>query len=312
MWIVPDSLRSRFSADTGDSTSGSSEPLAEWATDSTLPLTWNGKPIPLRSSSSGWKSADCLRRLSGRTLPPSMADPFVDWWTSWLADSRARTSPSPVEAPASVASAAASSTRSSAFWARLERALSSSRTSRGCGQAELFATEPMSSPTSTRCEPPRSLRGSVGTRSVTWSGYTGDFSRLTEYPLCTMSSADWQRWATTLTRHKSRLRTSARPIDASGSSCWPTPDAAVMNDGEAPESFERRRAALAAKGINGNGAGTPLAQATKTWSAQWATPTSPPSHPDLLTPIVGEPSSSDGPSSRRLSLAALTLNSLRG
>lgn len=44
---------------------------------------------------------------------------------------------------------------------------------------------------------------------------------------------------------------------------WPTPDAAVSNDGEEPETFFARREEVRAKGINGNGMGTPLAIAAK-------------------------------------------------
>lgn len=51
---------------------------------------------------------------------------------------------------------------------------------------------------------------------------------------------------------------------------WPTPDAAVSNDGEEIASFTARRARLKARGINGNGMGTPLAMAAKAWP----TPTS--------------------------------------
>ncbi len=46
---------------------------------------------------------------------------------------------------------------------------------------------------------------------------------------------------------------------------WPTPDASVMNDGESPETFLARRERLKAKGINGNGAGTPLTIASQLW-----------------------------------------------
>lgn len=49
---------------------------------------------------------------------------------------------------------------------------------------------------------------------------------------------------------------------------WPTPDAQLMNDGEEPDHFEARQAKLKASGINGNGAGTPLAMKVK----QWTTP----------------------------------------
>jgi hypothetical protein len=48
---------------------------------------------------------------------------------------------------------------------------------------------------------------------------------------------------------------------ASGS--WPTPDAGMFGLGADPERFEQRREKLKAKGINGNGAGTPLAIAVQ-------------------------------------------------
>jgi hypothetical protein len=46
---------------------------------------------------------------------------------------------------------------------------------------------------------------------------------------------------------------------------WPTPDATVSNDGEEPETFLIRQEILRARGINGNGMGTPLAMAAKLW-----------------------------------------------
>lgn len=52
---------------------------------------------------------------------------------------------------------------------------------------------------------------------------------------------------------------------------WPTPDAALMNDGEEPEHFAARKKAIRDSGSydNGNGAGTPLAMAVK---EDWPTP----------------------------------------
>ncbi len=50
---------------------------------------------------------------------------------------------------------------------------------------------------------------------------------------------------------------------------WPTPSAAVMNDGESPETWHARAALLKQKHGNGNGAGLPLTVA----AAQWPTPT---------------------------------------
>ena len=46
---------------------------------------------------------------------------------------------------------------------------------------------------------------------------------------------------------------------------WPTPDAAVMNDGQDVESYNRRRRRLQEKHRNGNGAGLVLAQAARIW-----------------------------------------------
>ena len=48
---------------------------------------------------------------------------------------------------------------------------------------------------------------------------------------------------------------------------WPTPDANAFQLGETPETWLERRAALKAKGYNGNGCGTPLAMAVQLPSA---------------------------------------------
>lgn len=57
---------------------------------------------------------------------------------------------------------------------------------------------------------------------------------------------------------------------------WPTPHAALMNDGEDPESFRRRQAELRRRGINGNGAGVPLTIAAQEFtneaSEKWPSP----------------------------------------
>jgi hypothetical protein len=63
---------------------------------------------------------------------------------------------------------------------------------------------------------------------------------------------------------------------------WPTPDASVAQDGETAATWLKRKAAMKAKGYNGNGCGTPLAMAATTWKTphgfqataadQWPTP----------------------------------------
>lgn len=77
-------------------------------------------------------------------------------------------------------------------------------------------------------------------------------------------------WVSRLRADSSARRTSARRTSASDCSSWPSPSAGLHNDGEEPETFLARREALKGAGINGNGAGTPLAIAAK----QWPTPTS--------------------------------------
>lgn len=57
-------------------------------------------------------------------------------------------------------------------------------------------------------------------------------------------------------------------------SLWATPSAGVFNDAESPESWHQRADALKQKGINGNGAGTPLGIQAQESAALWSTPAS--------------------------------------
>lgn len=85
------------------------------------------------------------------------------------------------------------------------------------------------------------------------------------------SEKNWKAWATRLRQDSLRRLKSARLTSGSASSSspywgmWPTPTASLTNDGETPESFERRRRRLQETGVNGNGAGTPLTIAAKMW-----------------------------------------------
>lgn len=81
------------------------------------------------------------------------------------------------------------------------------------------------------------------------------------------SSESFKAWATALRlasteRRKSALRTAE---SGSSSSAWPTPAGSVAQDGEGPATWLARRERLKAKGINGNGAGTPLTIAVQLW-----------------------------------------------
>ena len=57
-------------------------------------------------------------------------------------------------------------------------------------------------------------------------------------------------------------------LDEATEQLWPTPNATAANDGETPETWQARVNAIKLHGINGNGAGTPLAIAAQLWSNQ--------------------------------------------
>jgi hypothetical protein len=73
----------------------------------------------------------------------------------------------------------------------------------------------------------------------------------------------WNRLDTRFGLSAFQLTPLGQSIDGSGCSLWPTPNAGNFNDGENLETWEARREKNKAKGINGNGQGTPLAIAAK-------------------------------------------------
>lgn len=82
------------------------------------------------------------------------------------------------------------------------------------------------------------------------------------------------RWPTSGMMQSGRLY--ALPMlalrtEGKGSLSWPTPDAAVFNDGQTVQAWMERKEREKAKGYNGNGGGTPLAMAVRL--PQWPTPT---------------------------------------
>jgi hypothetical protein len=68
-----------------------------------------------------------------------------------------------------------------------------------------------------------------------------------------------------------RLRASAPRTSASDCSGWPSPSANGFEPADL-ERLEERRQAILAKGINGNGFGLTLGQATQLWLVGWASP----------------------------------------
>jgi hypothetical protein len=81
----------------------------------------------------------------------------------------------------------------------------------------------------------------------------------------TSYSGRWPKAGTMQSGQAYELPTLALHTAASGCSLWPTPDASVVNDGEDLAQWQARREIMKAKGINGNGCGTPLAIASRLW-----------------------------------------------
>lgn len=75
--------------------------------------------------------------------------------------------------------------------------------------------------------------------------------------LPTPAARDWKSGESNL------IGTNARPLNEVVVNLLPTPTASNPNDGESLESWEARRQRNKAKGINGNGQGTPLAIAVR-------------------------------------------------
>ena len=89
----------------------------------------------------------------------------------------------------------------------------------------------------------------------------------------TKSSETFKAWTIALRRASSQRRKSAHLIDASGSSSWPTVNAGNFNDGENLAGWQKRREVQKARGVNGNGMGTPLAIAALLWPTTTTTTT---------------------------------------
>jgi hypothetical protein len=92
MWILPKSIISAFAPGTEALISDSDE-FSQVAEQS---LMWRSKPSPSRTWSQRWKRENWIKHLSGRTLKHSAHTRFVDWWTSFLAVTRASRSVPPV------------------------------------------------------------------------------------------------------------------------------------------------------------------------------------------------------------------------
>ena len=175
-------------------------------------------------------------------LQPALFDKTELPLTSSVADSPARTLVSLESALASKVRDLVSGRSTGESLASYDPASSSWRTSQAClisGWEPFSETWPRSgmmlSGTAYRLAPSAPLTGEIASGSLP-----------TPTAKANMMAPSMQKWAA----HKN---------------LWPTPAASVTNLTESPESWQARADKLKEKGINGNGAGVPLAVAVKMW-----------------------------------------------
>ena len=140
MWIVPPSIRSAFSRESGCLTKDCTPDLDLWASEAERSCTLNGKPTRSQSWKQGCKKAPYLMRLSGLAICANLTQSsFQAWWIASLRASRAKTSALQADALGLMASAAVCSLKSPALPVIAVRDTSFWRTS----QASLLPPPPL-------------------------------------------------------------------------------------------------------------------------------------------------------------------------
>ncbi len=140
MWIVPPSIRSAFSRESGCLTKDCTPDLDLWASEAERSCTLNGKPTRSQSWKQGCKKAPYLMRLSGLAICANLTQSsFQAWWIASLRASRAKTSALQADALGSMASAAGCFLKSPALPTIAVRDTSFWRTS----QASLLPPPPL-------------------------------------------------------------------------------------------------------------------------------------------------------------------------
>jgi hypothetical protein len=265
MWLhipslsLADSTSSAFAPEAQASTSGSS-----WQSDVLASSAWwRGKPSPSPIWSRRCAKVSWLKRLSGAMCEPSQAAHGVALWMASLAESRASPTLSPASGSAPTMSATFGATPAGSS-ARRGRGSSSSKTSAGCSQAAA-----PSASSETFADLVIRLRSDYSARQKSARATSGSESSSSQWPTARAWDSEGgpdpaQAWR----------QGAGGPTLTMLAANWPTPDAAISNDGEDPETFLARQDRQKARGINGNGMGTPLAMAAKLWPSKnnWPTP----------------------------------------
>lgn len=217
-------------------------------------LWWRGKPSPSATWSKRLEKVSWLKRLSGRMCEPSTAAHGAVLWMASLAESRA----SPIPSRESV------SERKTSGISGAPRAASSSKPGPGSSSSKTSkACSPAAAPSvygETFADLVTNLRSDYSARQKRAQAISATGSLSSQWPTVTAGSAEK---GPDRCRRDTGSPNSDLPTFLAN---WPTPDANVINDGEEPETFRARQELQKAKGINGNGMGTPLAMAAKIWS----------------------------------------------
>lgn len=257
-------------------------------------VTWSGKPVPPGNLSRLWKKERLIRRLSGLTFSRSMAQRGAEAWIASLLDSRAKTSPSPGDAPALMASALVFSSTSSTSLPLAVRVSSFWRTSQESYlQPPPLWTRKMAN--SSNARPPVSweswpIAGGMRNGRIyarpTWAeiiNVNGGFaSRGAWLTPCGMTgvttdgrigaggefSQQATRWATPDCNQSSYSNGQFGPNIREQAANWPTP--AAQDDNKSPEAYKRMRT----EKLGRTGEAAETISLLQVRVQTWATPTS--------------------------------------
>ncbi len=262
MWILPDQLSSEFVEASGCS----KKPLSSFFPGPILFAVLSGKVLPTPHTWLGWKKKAWSHILFGSaTLQGSDWTAFVDWWTSSLPASHVRPTPSPATRMGTSTTGAGELETDPC---RIASGSFPSVAPPWCSSKTLQLGFDLASDTfnlSARNYADwvtRSLSLSLSLRQ-TLEQRTIERGCLSWHTPRAHEAGDWTRDNGVVGQERLSLSGQAGQ--------WPTPNAGQFNDGEDPENWERRRQENLAKGINGNGQGTPLAIA----ATKWPTPNTP-------------------------------------
>ena len=216
-----------------------------------------GKRTAQKSLYAGCKRASWMNALFGRMCGPSKASRGVALWIQSLRESPAKATASPENATSKTTRETSGPTRGESY-AKWEPTSYFWKMSQAC----LFQNESGDSQ--------RLSHGYSESWPKTGSMRNGCLYRRPPLELRT-SGSGFSCWPTA-NAHDGRRpghdddSTQGMNLKREAEN-WPTPGAAVSNEGETPETWQARADKIKEQGINGNGAGMPLAIAAQLWQS---------------------------------------------